>query len=75
MFACSNIVERFKTIGNLNLLICQNDQVIILQSPNETSNDPPYDNFFSCFKDTGQFSIKSLFFSRSYLSLIRYKTI
>lgn len=73
MFACSNIVERFKTIGNLNLLICQNDQVIILQSPNETSNDPPYDNFFSCFKDTGQFSTKP--FSCSYLLLIRYDTI
>lgn len=61
MCACSNIIERFKTIGNLNLLICPNDQVIILQSSNETSNDLPYDHFFSCFKDTGQFLMKPLF--------------
>lgn len=47
-----NIIERYKTIGNLNLLISQNDQVIILQPPNESSNDLPYDHFFSCFKDS-----------------------
>uniref|UniRef100_A0A2H8TLT6 Integrator complex subunit 1 n=1 Tax=Melanaphis sacchari TaxID=742174 RepID=A0A2H8TLT6_9HEMI len=47
-----NIIERYKTIGNLNLLISQNDQVIVLQPPNETSNDLPYDHFFSCFKDS-----------------------
>lgn len=49
----SNIIERYKTIGNLNLLISQNDQVIVLQPSNEISYDLPYDNFFSCFKDTG----------------------
>ncbi|KAL5232641.1 hypothetical protein ACI65C_000051 [Semiaphis heraclei] len=47
-----NVIERYKTIGNLNLLINQNDQVIVLQPPNETSNDLPYDHFFSCFKDS-----------------------
>ncbi|KAL4148797.1 hypothetical protein QTP88_002952 [Uroleucon formosanum] len=47
-----NVIERYKTIGNLNLLISQNDQVIVLQPPNETSNDLPYDHFFSCFKDS-----------------------
>lgn len=53
MFVISHIIEKYKTIGNLNLLICQNDQVIVLQSSNETSNDVPYDQFFSCFKDSG----------------------
>lgn len=53
-FVCfSNIIERYKTIGNLNLLISQNDQVIVLQPSNEISYDLPYDDFFSCFKDTG----------------------
>lgn len=54
-FSHSNIIERYKTIGNLNLLITQNDQVIVLQPGNEMSNDLPYDHFFSCFKDTGNF--------------------
>lgn len=50
-----NIIERYKTIGNLNLLISQNAQVIVLQPGNEMSNDLPYDHFFSCFNDTGNF--------------------
>jgi len=59
-FLPSNVIERYKTIGNLNLLISQNDQVIVLQPPNETSNDLPYDHFFSCFKDSGNFNRKVL---------------
>ncbi|VVC44914.1 Hypothetical protein CINCED_3A009720 [Cinara cedri] len=46
-----NIIERYKAMGNLNLLISQNDQVIVLQPTNEISSELPYDNFFSCFKD------------------------
>ncbi|XP_050427828.1 integrator complex subunit 1 isoform X2 [Adelges cooleyi] len=46
----SNLVERYNTIGNLNLLISQNDKVIVLQPTNEISNDK-YDQFFNCFKD------------------------
>lgn len=40
-------------MGNLSLLISQNDQVIVLQPTNEISSDLPYDNFFNCFKDIG----------------------
>lgn len=48
-------------MGNLNLLISQNDQVIVLQSTNEISSDLPYDNFFSCFKDIGNLKCNIIF--------------
>ncbi|XP_050534872.1 integrator complex subunit 1-like isoform X2 [Daktulosphaira vitifoliae] len=47
----SNLIEKYKNIGNLNLVISQNDKVIVLQPTNDTSNDIPYDKFFNCFKD------------------------